>query len=330
MNGSTVKGQIAAGFPALIRPNQPNIWARLAIGWTMLLVCGCQQVPQFPNRPMRVHIPSDGSKILAFDTDKDRQPDYWQRENLNGRKIELRFAGQDEHSDVMVLLDDIHGQQIPHFIIALDGVPFQLVKELYDQGCFRLFYRPSRVVSCFPGMTDLAFQRIFGGTRPIAFQAKHFSRTQNRVLSGNDIYLSGQAAGWAEKLDYRCSFHLDPLAYTFPEAMFEHELEEMLKVFRAADTGTRIVYSVATAGLGTRGGREAILQYLRTIDRFCEQIVYERRGQVKITLLADHGHNMSGRGRVEFQKLLHEAGYRLTDRLGQPGDVRATGWRVPR
>jgi len=282
---------------------------------------GCRTLPQFPERAMRVEPSSDGSQWITFDTNKDRNPDYWQREDISGRKVELRFAQTSRHAEQHVLLDEIDHSQVPHFIIALDGVPYRLIKELYDQGCFRLFYPPGKLVSTFPAMTDLAFHRLIGGKKPIAYQARHFDRQKNRFISGNDAYLSGAAADWAKKLDYRCSFMWDTVAYINPQMVFDHELEGMMSVFRRCQNGKKIVYSVGTAGLGTRGGREAILKYLRVIDQFCEQIVYERKGKVKITLLADHGHNMSGRGRVNFEQLLKQQGYRLADRLEEPRDV---------
>jgi hypothetical protein len=294
------------------------IWHVVALA---AMMAGCSSVPQFPQRAMRVQIDSDGSKLLTFDTNGDGKCDYWQRQNLAGRKDQLHFAAGDAGPDEILSLQSVDNDAVPHFIIALDGVPYPLVQELYDQGCFRLFYRPAKVVSSFPGMTDLAFQQIFGGSQPVSYQATHFDRQKNRLIGGNDTYLSGEAANWASKLNYRCSFTLDAVAYLMPEMVFEHELDSIMAVFRKTKQGTVIVYSVATAGLGTRGGREAILKYLRTIDQFCEQIVYERRGQVKITLLADHGHNMSGRGRVTFDRLLKETGYNLTDRLEKPIDV---------
>ena len=287
----------------------------------MFLLSACRQVPQFPNRPLKVLPNATGDIMLAFDTNKDRKPDYWQRQSENGIKVELRFTVENDSTATVVMLDEIDPNSIPHFIIALDGVPFQLVRELYDQGCFRLFYPPSKMVSTFPAMTDLAFWQVFGGKQPLAYQAKHFDRGKNRIISGNDIYLSGDAADWVNKLDYRCSFLLDMVAYSNPDLVFEHELRGMMEIFRQANSGTKIVYSVGTAGLGTEGGREAILKYLRTIDRLCEQIVYERKGRVNITLMADHGHNMFGRGRVSFEQLLRENGYNLTNRMKKNNDV---------
>jgi len=253
--------------------------------------------------------------------DKDGRPDYWQRFDRHGRKVEMRFSTQPGEPNEVVLLDAFPSQDIPHFIIALDGVPFPLIEELYQQGRFRLFHPPSRVVTCFPGMTNPAFQRIFGGDKPMAYEAKYFDRKKNRLTDGSDTYLRGQAADWTKNLDYRCSFKLDALCYIKPDMVFAHELQEIENVFRKTSQGTKIVYSVATAGLATRGGRKAILKYLTTIDQWCEQIAYDRRGRVNITLLADHGHSPSAQGRISFKKLLKKNGYRLTNRLANARDV---------
>jgi hypothetical protein len=285
------------------------------------LLTGCRAVPRFHEQPIRIDKLGNTGQIISFDMDKDGRADYWQQLDCSGRKVELRFGARPGEPNERVHPDSITLQEAPHFIIALDGVPYELVEELYRQGRFRLFYPPSRVVTCFPGMTNPAFQRIFGGEKPIAYESKYFDRKRNRMAGGNDTYLSGKAADWAGNLDYRCSFKLDAVSYLKPDMVFKHELREITEVFRKTRKGTRIVYSVATAGLGTRGGREAILEYLRTIDQLCEQIVYERRGRVKISLLADHGHSTSGKGRVSFEKLLEDNGYHSASRLKNPKDV---------
>ncbi|KPK74726.1 MAG: hypothetical protein AMJ79_13355 [Phycisphaerae bacterium SM23_30] len=301
------------------RGNKPG--RQLIMILALLIMGGCQAIPDFPAQPRRVTVTAEGGRLLSYDTDEDDRADYEQVLNRAGRKVELRFAAADGGASGAVNLDDMNGEAAPHFIIALDGVPYDLVEQLYRQGHFRLFYPPSKVISCFPCMTDLAYQRMFGGVRPLAYQAKHFDRRSNRIVPGNEIYLSGLNADWMKKLAYRCSTLLDAWAYVRPEFVFRHELRGMMEVFRQAEGGTYIVYSVGTAGLGTQGGREAIINYLRVVDRLCEQIVYERRGRVKITLLADHGHNMSGRGRVRFEEHLKEFGFRLSDRLQGPHDV---------
>jgi hypothetical protein len=287
----------------------------------LLLSFNCRQVPDFPDRAESVRVTKDNGRILIYDRDGDGETDYQQVLNRRGRKVELRFASKNEDRQEIVRIDQLLPNEVPHFIIALDGVPYELVEQSYQEGFFRLFYPPSRMISTFPSMTDLAFWKIFGGEQPVAYQAKHFDPDKNRVISGDDLYLSGKMADWAKKLDYRCSFRMDAFAYVMPQQIFEHELRGIRETFSKTTKDQVIVYSVATAGLGTQGGREAILRYLRQIDRFCEEIVYERRGRVKITLLADHGHNMSGRGRLSFTKRLEQAGFRVRDSIEEFRDV---------
>ncbi|MBI9018841.1 MAG: hypothetical protein JEZ07_16435 [Phycisphaerae bacterium] len=285
----------------------------------ILAISGCGRFPDFPDKPIRVNLGPENQYVFVYDVDDNGESDYLQIMNAQGRKNVLLFTGD---SPLTVYLDQIAGEDVPHFVIAMDGVPYPLVKELYDQGYFRLFYAPSKVVTTFPGMTDLAFQKLLGGRKPKAYQACHFDRKKNRIDSGNGSYLSGDAADWSNKLAYRSPFILDPLAYLQPDMMLKSNLKGIVSAFRKEKgNDLRIAYSVATAAKGTDGGREAILDYLRVVDQICEQIVHERQGKVKITLLADHGHNMAGRKRITFDTLLKEYGYNLTDSLKDTRDV---------
>jgi hypothetical protein len=92
------------------------------------------------------------------------------------------------------------------------------------------------------------------------------------------------------------------------------------------DAGQGVAYSVGTAGLGTRQGEPGIRAYLLELDRFCERIVHERRGQVKITLTADHGHNLMVNERISFKDHLGACGYRQAKSLSRPQDVVVIGY----
>lgn len=292
------------------------------------ILAGCQKLPDFPLRPFHVKATDSGCTELSYDLDRDGEIDYRQVTNRHGRKVILQLDNQKSdqpgQANQTVMLDELANSDVIHIILALDGVPYELVEELYNEGHFRLFHKPSKLVSCFPSMTDLAFSSIFGGAKPMSYQAEYFDPDKNRLVCGNDVYLSGMNADWSRQLDYRCSFWFDTLVYINPELVFNHELRGMMKVLEKTEGGTVKFYSVGTAGLGTCGGREAILNYLREIDLLCEQIVYERQGKVKITLLADHGHNMAGnsdRGRITFSDIMEKNNYRITNKLDKPGDV---------
>ena len=265
---------------------------------------------------------TDGETVLAFDMDGRGGPDYWQYQDASGRKRAIAFSGpQPGRPGDRIGLDDIPAGQVPHFLIALDGVPFDLVEQLYREGHFRLFHPPGRVICCFPSMTDLALSQLFGGPAPVANEALYFDRVANRMSRGNEVYLSGANSPWVRRVQYRCSTWWDARAYLDPQSVFDHELAGMSEVFRRTAAGQAFAYSVGTAGLGTRGGREAIRRYLLTIDRMCEQIVHERRGRVKLTLTADHGHNLTPCRLISIEDLLTRGGYRVGKSLRGDRDV---------
>jgi hypothetical protein len=286
----------------------------------LLMSCGCAAEPSFP-RPIEARVERTET-VFAFDTDRDQRADFWQYQRADGRKHALAYADeQSGQPGQRIELDDIDASECPHFMIVLDGVPFELVDQLYDEGHFRFFHRPARVICCYPAMTDLALSELFHAGPCLAYQARYFDRETNRFTDGNAVYLSGRNSPWLALMDYRCSFWWDALAYLDPQAVFKHELSGIVRTFRKIDTGEAYAYTVATAGLGTRGGRAGIRNYLRTVDRLCEQIIYERRGRVQLTLTADHGHNLVENERISFCRTLEAGGYRQAKSLRKPGDV---------
>lgn len=261
--------------------------------------------------------------VLTFDTDDDGKTDYWQYRQPHGRITAVAFAKAEANAPGPRLeLDSVDAATVPHLIIALDGVPYDVVADLYRRGYFRLFHPPSRVVCCFPAMTDLALSQLFHTGPCVAYQALYYDRDRGRLSDGTAAYLRTDNSPWLDRVDYRCSFWWDGQAYLQPQAVFDHELRGIYDLFSGAERGqTLAAYSVGTAGLGTRGGRPAMEAYLRTIDRFCERLFFEHRGRVNITLLADHGHNLVRNERVSFTDTLEAAGFRVRTSLEAPGDV---------
>lgn len=292
----------------------------LAGALTMWAGCGCASQPTFP-APIQMRSENQET-IFVFDTNHDGRADFWQYQGGDGRKDALAYA-RDETGQPgrRVELDAIGAWEVPHVVIVLDGVPFEVVAQLRREGRFRLFYPPSRVICCFPSMTDLALSKLFHAGPCLAYQASYFDRRTNRLTDANAVYLSGDNSPWLARMNYRCSFWWDAKAYLDPQSVFDHELNGMVRAFRAVDAGEACAYSVGTAGLGTRGGRPGIAEYLGTIDRLCEQIVCERHGRVKITLTADHGHNLVENRRISFGKVLEAGGYRRAKSLRGSQDV---------
>jgi hypothetical protein len=302
-----------------------NVAWFVALFLSGLVTNGCTRPDEFPS-PTSVSQEARETQ-LAFDMDRDGTDDYWQYRNAAGRTVAVAFGEADGTAPgARIELDALAASDVPHFIIVLDGVPYEVVDALYEAGRFRLFHRPRKVICCFPSMTDLALSRLFHAGEPVAFEATYFDRARNRMAGGSANYLEATNSPWLAKVDYRCSFWWDAKAYLDPQAVFDHELAGMAETFAGVTSGQATGYSVGTAGLGTRFGREGIERYLKQVDAMCERILYQRRGRVKLTLTADHGHNLVECERITFDDVLRAGGYRLTKSLNGPKDVVAISY----
>lgn len=261
-----------------------------------------------------------GGDTRQYDISGDGQVDYTQRLN-DGRKTTFAFDDDQNGRPDEEARWDAPDPAWPHYLIVLDGVPFALVEEMWHEGRFRLFPRPSKVISVFPPMTDLALSTFFHAGPCIALESAYLDREKNRLSDGTAVLYSGVNSPWLKKLNYHLPEEVAARVYLDPQGVFERELREMKKTFDVERTGLVSGYSVATAGLGTRGGREGIRAYLATIDDFCERLVYERRGRVRLTITADHGHTLVPPERIGYKSHLTARGFRLTNSLKKPKDV---------
>ncbi len=303
-------------------PTLPSCVGRWVTSIVVLLIAagGCSTAHiDWPDRPM-LKTERNGDTLVSYDMNGSGKPDYVQR-MCHGRKTVLYFDNdRDGQTDEEVRLAP-GDPDWPHYLIVLDGVPYRVVAKLWDEGRFRLFPRPSRVISTFPSMTDLALARLFDTPPGVAIEASYYDKKAHRLSNALKTYNQGLNAPWLDVLTYHAPQSIGARAYLDPGGVFGLELREMRAAFDRVETGFASAYSVGTAGLGTRGGEAAIRKYLEMVDRFCERLVYDRRGRVRLTLVADHGHNLTPSERIGFKRHLAKHGFRLANTLRSPKDV---------
>jgi len=303
------------------RGSDHRVLAGACLFAAIALVGGCDPSRRFPDVLLGTQ-QHDGGQKMAYDTNGDKRADYWQVRNPSGRITMLQFDdNRDGQADRTVELDRTPARDVPHLIIALDGCPYDCVEQVYKDGGFRLFHPPVRMISTFPAMTDVALSRIWHCGPNRAYQALYFDRSTGRHNNGHAAYLKAENSPWVPKMVYRCSFLWDANSYLTPGLVFAHEMRGMYRAFKRVETGTAAAYTVGTAGLGTRGGPDAIVAYLHRVDNLCQRIVHERGGRVKISILADHGQGLKCCKRVSFKPYLKQRGFDLGKRLEGPNDV---------
>lgn len=293
------------------------VFAAMAV----LLASSCHKTVTFPGKPVTARpAGAAGETRVAYAIKSKDQPDYFEIRDASGHVVRLEFVCNGKTESVELVKVD--RAAVPHIVIALDGVPFQVVEAMWREGHFRLFPAPTRTVATYPSMTDLCYNEVLHTSPSPGFQAKYYDCKKNHIVGGMGNYLSAENSPWEARLDYRISAWRNAYAYTHPWKLFHDELAGMKRVFdEASGPVTKIGYSLGTAGIGTRFGEKGMREYLEVIERFAQQITYQRRGHVSITLTADHGHNMQPGKRVSFKKYLQERGWRIRDSVINDNDV---------
>lgn len=262
----------------------------------------------------------DGGLRLLYDANGDARGDYAEQQGPDGRVRTLHFDTDDNGElDLEVSLDQIAKSDCRELLIILDSVPYDMVKELRDQGRFRLFFPPSRIIAPFPAMTDMSLAE-FSGTSPcLALESCHYDG--RRLHRGYLTYFSEGNAPWLASLDaYIWPIHHSQM-YLYPDAGYLHELHHIEQVFLSTNKPTVRGYCVGSSALGSIYGREGHERVLVTADRFCQSVMQRTRGHVHITLMSDHGHNLVDNEYVPLHKQLAALGYRNVDHLRRDNDI---------
>jgi len=254
-----------------------------------------------------------------YDTDADGRPDFAELLAPNGRIRQLQYRLDDPSPADTVDLDRIAPADCPHLVIILDSVPFTMVRDLWNQGRFRLFAPPTRAIATFPVMTDLSLSEFFHASPCPGIESQYYDG--HHLTNGYLTYAEEKNTPWLAYADY----HLNPIdhseVYGHPHVWFDHELRRIQELFYQKHQRCFIGYCVGPSALGAKFGRDGHLAGLIRLDRFCQQIFYRARGKVQITLFSDHGHNLVRSRRIPLTEFLRECGYHVGDSLQHPGDV---------
>lgn len=272
----------------------------------------------FPVTPIESRTTPDGAERL-YDTNRDGKLDYAQRLNTDGRVTVLRFDTNNDGAfdqEITRLAADPNDR---HLLIILDSVPYDVMENLWQSGRFRLFHPPSCTISPFPVMTDLSLAEFFGVSPCPAAESEYADATGLR--GGYDYYAKEHNCVWLARTDYHMINFAHAVAYLRPHPWFDHELHYIQKYFLAGKQNPFTGYAVGTSALGANFGRNGHLAGLIRVDRMCEQLMWETRGKLQITLFSDHGHALIPSKRVPLTETLSRAGYRLVSNLKKPGDV---------
>jgi len=281
---------------------------------------GCLKPVYFPVEPARtIEQPVPTS---VYDPLGDGKLTYRTLRNDEGRVDRIAYGPTAEGtSPAVVNLDAIGFAQCRHVVLILDGVGYDLVKKYREEGHLRLFHPPSRVIAPYPTLTDLCFEDFFGYLPVRGFESRYYDHKAGRVMGGSGAYLRGDNTPYNRLLHYRANMIFDAIGYVLPWQVFGKEINDAKRLIDRRQTQEVRCYFVSSAGVGTKMGAKGHRRCLEKVDQLVQQLVWETRGLVKVTLLSDHGHSYTPAEPVGLAEHLEAKGWRLTDRLRGPRDV---------
>jgi hypothetical protein len=195
-----------------------------------------------------------------------------------------------------------------------------MVAQRYAQGHFRFFQPPVKVIPPFPTLTEICYTRVLHAPPLPGVTDKYFDRTANR-LQDHLLFRVRNDEPWEQRLDYHASFFTGNMTYTNPRPWLEAELEAARRAFDQNPRNTTIAYVISASGMACKYGKPGIEEVLARAEQLCLQILYERRGAVRLSVMADHGHNLTESHNIRLEPGLRKAGLNPTEHMSDDRDV---------
>lgn len=230
------------------------------------------------------------------------------------------------HKKPVKVLPDAQKEKQRILFIAFDGISYDMMHALKQEGYFKDFADPIPLISTFPSATTTGFTGIFkplhGGTVP-GYETRFYSFEKNRVIGGTpwDIY----------KIDVNYKTYFDAfrhtmleksVMYSFPGVAGKQDLMRTEKLLRTSDKKILFTYLGGTDGAQHILGEKRTKRFMIFVDEFLYRM--KKRDEKKnssplqLVLFSDHGFHydkLTMVGSSKFQKSLNGVGILLGHRL---------------
>ncbi|CAG0990522.1 hypothetical protein PHYC_02270 [Phycisphaerales bacterium] len=248
--------------------------------------------------------------LIAFDADHDGIAEFSVRTGPDGRFDVLGYDDNRDGSDDRVYrLSDYANEDVPHLIILLDSIPYQELADRYEQARWTWFDPPRKVIPPFPTMSGVIFSRILHAPPLGGMINQYFDRERGTITNRISQRAGGAENPWEQRLHYRLRYWENGLSFLEPRSWFRVELERARQAFERSPDRVSIVYLASTAGMLSKHGAQGLQEVLDGLEQLCLSILHSRRGAVKITVMADHGHRLQRGRRIDLPSLLRHAGF---------------------
>ena len=206
-------------------------------------------------------------------------------------------------------------------LLCLDGVPYEVLKAAKERGLFDKFSEPSRLLSPFPTMTNVALSRMLGATAPLGYESLYFDKCAGELRGGMRKYVGWRTpdkvpSSYMDELDYQEPLPFEFLVYFAPETIWRADMKRFHERFRRAPQRRDFfAFLKGTDGLMHIRGPKHLTVALQSLDKILTDIHNYCGDETEIVLFSDHGMNLEENKRINLQTHLRQNGFVVTDRL---------------
>ena len=202
-------------------------------------------------------------------------------------------------------------------LLCLDGVPHKLIEAARHRGLFDGFGPPTRLLSPFPTMTNVALSAMFGATPPAGYESLYFDRKAGELRGGIKKYLGRRTpdkipSSYMDDLDYQEPLPFEFLIYVAPEKIWRADMQKFRERFRAAPANRDyFAFLKATDGLLHSQGPARLAVALESLDKILKEIRSYCGSETEIVMFSDHGMNLEENRRVPLRTELKRRGFEV-------------------
>lgn len=200
-------------------------------------------------------------------------------------------------------------------LLCLDGVPREVIQEAKNRGLFDGFGAPTRLLSPFPTMTNIALSAMLGATPPLGYESLYFDKNARELRGGVRKYIGWRTpdkvpSSYMDELDYQEPLAFEFLVYVAPEKVWRTDMQRFRDRFRAApQTRDYFAFLKGTDGLLHIRGPKRLSVALESLDKILRDIQHFCGKETEIVLFSDHGMNLRENQRVSLQSFLRRRGF---------------------
>ncbi len=209
-------------------------------------------------------------------------------------------------------------------VLALDGIDYRDVVAAGERGLFAGFHRPSKLISTFPSISDIAWHEIFRVQPPRGYQRIYYSAGYNDVMGAPLDAI--RPIEFEDRMDMAFGARFHHLgAYIISNTISRREVDVVARdFFTITGRSTVYAYNVGPDALQhTRGDLERYLTHLDQRLVALETEYVRRTGRpLEIVVVSDHGHNRATEAKfLPVVPVLQARGFRVAERLRSATDV---------